>query len=594
MTTFSVWAPEAERVGLLIEGQPHPLGTPMEPGPGGWFEAEIGGAGPGTRYELVVDGSEPLPDPRSPWQPDGIEAPSALVDHAAFAWTDRAWRGAPASWVAAGCVYELHVGTFTPEGTFTAAIDRLGHLVELGVRAVEIMPVAEFSGSRGWGYDGVFLYAPHHAYGGPEGLKALVDACHGAGLAVILDVVYNHLGPAGNVLERFGPYFTSRYATPWGKAVNLDGAWSDGVRRFFIDNALMWLRDYHVDGLRIDAVHAIVDTSAIHFLEQMAREVEDLSGRVGRELLLIAESDLNDPRVVRPRELGGYGMDSVWNEDFHHALHSVLTGERDGYYRDFGTIGAIARCLQRGAVYDGRYSAYRKRRHGRPVEGLSGRRFVGFLQNHDQIGNRALGERTSALMNLRRLKIGAALVLTAPFVPMLFMGEEWGASTPFLYFTDHQDPALGAAVREGRRKEFAAFGWDPEAIPDPQDAETFERSKLSWAELGEASHAEMLEWHRLLLGLRRCLPDLTDARLERVQVSCSEETRSLRVRRGAVEILVNLAPVAAALDVEEGATLELASEREASLEGEQLRLPPESVAVLRLPGGPVSGGVPAC
>jgi maltooligosyltrehalose trehalohydrolase len=581
MTRFAVWAPEAEVVGLVTTAAP----APMKASPGGWWELDLEEAGPGTDYRFVVDGSEPLPDPRSPWQPEGIEGPSRVVDHGSFAWTDRQWRGCPASWVSGGAIYELHTGTFTPEGTFDAAIGRLDHLVDLGVRAVEIMPVNEFSGDHGWGYDGVFLSAPHHAYGGPDALKRLVDACHERGLAAILDVVYNHLGPAGNVLERFGPYFTARYVTPWGKAVNLDGPRSDEVRRFFIDNAAMWLRDYHFDGLRVDAVHAIVDTSAVHFLEEMALRVEDVAAGGGRALLLIAESDLNDPRVVRSRDLGGYGMDSVWNEDFHHSLHAVLTGERQGYYRDFGSIASIAQCLERGVFYDGRYSGYRRRRHGRPHTPVTGRSFVGFLQNHDQVGNRALGERSAALMSLGRLKIGAALVLGAPFVPMLFQGEEWAASTPFLYFTDHKDPVLGAAVRKGRRGEFAAFGWRPEEIPDPQDPATFERSKLQWSEIPQAPHSEILAWHRDLLALRRRLPDLTDARFERVHVSFSDEDQWLRVWRGGVELIANLASQATEFRVGQGATLELGSDPGVSLGGGSLKLPAESVAILTQPLG---------
>ena len=580
MTRFSVWAPEAEAVGLMTTAEP----SPMKALPGGWWEVDLEAAGPGTDYWFVVDGSEPLPDPRSPWQPEGIEGPSRVVDHGSFTWTDEQWRGCPAPRLSGGAIYELHTGTFTPEGTFDAAIGRLDHLVDLGVRAVEIMPVNQFSGDHGWGYDGVFLYAPHHAYGGPDALKRLVDACHQRGLAAILDVVYNHLGPAGNVLERFGPYFTARYVTPWGKAVNLDGPFSDEVRRFFIDNAAMWLRDYHFDGLRIDAVHAIIDTSALHFLEEIVVRAEDLSAAGGRDVVLIAESDLNDPRVVRARDLGGYGLDSVWNEDFHHSLHAVLTGERQGYYEDFGSISDIAQCLERGVVYDGRYSRFRLRRHGRPHTPLHGRSFVGFLQNHDQVGNRAFGERSAALMSLGRLKIGAALVLCAPFMPMLFQGEEWAASTPFLYFTDHKDPALGAAVRKGRRAEFAAFGWRPEAIPDPQDPATFERSKLQWSEVEEAPHGEILAWHRDLLALRRRLPDLTDSRLERVQASFSEEDQWLRVRRGAVELVVNLAPQAAEFRLREGPTLELGSDPGVCLGGISLKLPAESVAILSQPG----------
>jgi len=576
VTRFAVWAPEAEAVGVVTTAEP----APMKALPGGWWEVDLEAAGPGTDYWFVVDGSEPLPDPRSPWQPEGIDGPSRVLDHGLFTWTDQQWHGCPATWLSGGAVYELHTGTFTPEGTFDAAIGRLDQLVDLGVRAVELMPVNEFSGDHGWGYDGVFLYAPHHAYGGPDALKRLVDACHERGLAAILDVVYNHLGPAGNVLERFGPYFTARYATPWGKAVNLDGPFSDEVRAFFIDNGAMWLRDYHFDALRVDAVHAIVDTSAVHFLEEMVLRADDVSAAVGRDLLIIAESDLNDPRVVRAREIGGYGMDSVWNEDFHHALHALLTGEREGYYEDFGSIADVAQCLERGVLYDGRYSPFRRRRHGRPFTGLGGRSFVGFLQNHDQVGNRALGERSAALMSLGRLKVGAALVVTSPFVPMLFQGEEWAASTPFLYFTDHRDPALAAAVRKGRRGEFAAFGWPPDKIPDPQAPETFARSKLRWDEVGETPHAEVLAWHRSLVALRRRLPDLTDARLERVQASFSEEDQWLRVRRGAVEVIANLAPQPAEFHLGELPTVELASDPGVSLGGGSLTLPAESVAIL--------------
>jgi maltooligosyltrehalose trehalohydrolase len=471
MGRLKVWAPDVRRVEVEIQGSR----LDLEKGSNGWWRMNTSLAEHGVDYAFVLDGDMPLPDPRSPWQPGGVHGPSRVLDHKKFSWTDARWQPPPFS---SAVIYELHIGTFSPEGTFDGAVKRLDHLVSLGITHVELMPVAEFSGNRGWGYDGVDLYASHHAYGGPEGLKRLVDACHERGLAVILDVVYNHLGPAGNYLGRFGPYFTGRYATPWGEAVNLDGPYSDEVRRFFIDNALMWFRDYHMDGLRIDAVHAIIDTSAIHFLEQLANEVKELESTVGRHLMLIAESDLNNPRVIRSPEVGGYGIDAQWNEDFHHALHAVLTGERDAYYQDFGSLADLAKVLTRGLVYDGSYSHYRRRSHGRPASGLSGHRFVGCLQNHDQVGNRALGERTSHLLSPGRLKIGAALVLTAPFVPMLFQGEEWAASTPFLYFTDHQDPKLGEAVKRGRREEFAAFGWQPDKIPDPQKKKPFSAPSL--------------------------------------------------------------------------------------------------------------------
>ncbi|MGH7266012.1 MAG: malto-oligosyltrehalose trehalohydrolase, partial [Candidatus Rokuibacteriota bacterium] len=502
---------------------------------GGWWTAEVPGAG--ADYAFALDGGPALPDPRSAWQPHGVHGPSRVVDHDAFAWTDAGWQAPP---LAAALVYELHVGTFTAAGTFGAVIERLDHLVDLGVTHVELMPVVEFPGRRGWGYDGVDLFAPHHAYGGPDGLKRLVDACHARRLAVLLDVVYSHLGPAGNYLARFGPYFSTRHRTPWGEPVNLDGPDSDEVRRFFCDNALSWLRDYHADGLRIDAVHAIVDTSAVHFLEALAAEVEALSARLGRHLVLIAESDLNDPRVVQPRGAGGYGMDAQWSDDFHHALHTVLTGERGGYYADFGRLADVARALEAVFVYDGRYSGFRRRRHGRPVTGLSGHRFLGYLQNHDQIGNRARGERSSHLLSPRLLAVGAAVVLTAPFVPMLFQGEEWGATAPFLYFTDHEDPALGLAVTEGRRQEFAAFGWAPSEVPDPQAEATFERSKLDWGERAREPHRTLLEWHRALVRLRR-LAGLADGRLDQTRVRFDEAARWLAIERGPVTVVCNLA-----------------------------------------------------
>ncbi|HWD08165.1 MAG TPA: malto-oligosyltrehalose trehalohydrolase [Actinomycetota bacterium] len=583
MTRFAVWAPDA-RIGvqLLVEG-----GSPvaMNAEPGGWYALEIPEepAAAGVEYRFVVDGSEPLADPRSAWQPAGIDGPSRVLDPGTLVWTDGDWRGVTMPWLSGGAVYELHIGTFSPGGTFEGTIERLDQLVELGVRAVEIMPVAEFSGDHGWGYDGVFLFAPHHAYGGPHGLNALVDACHARGLGVILDVVYNHLGPKGNVLGQFGPYFTDRYATPWGTAVNLDGPGSDEVRRFFIDNACMWLADYHIDGLRIDAIHAFVDLSATHFLAELAEAVAELSGTLSRQLVLIAESDLNDPRVVRLPAAGGFGLDGVWSEDFHHSLHAALTGERTGYYQDFGSLGDVAACLQRAAVYDGRYSVFRRRRHGAPAGDLPGRRFVGFSQNHDQVGNRALGERSAALMSLGRLKIAAALVLTAPFVPMLFQGEEWAASTPFLYFTDHADPELGRAVTEGRRREFAAFGWEPGQIPDPQDPATFERSKLIWAEREDPVHAEVLAWYRALLALRRRHADLRRDRLGEVVVTHDEAAGWLRVARGSLEVVVNLAPAQQRFEV--AGELVAASEPGVTLGGGALALPPDSVALIQRGNG---------
>jgi maltooligosyltrehalose trehalohydrolase len=468
-----------------------------------------------------------------------VLGPSRLVDHGAFSWTDDGFQARPLS---SGLIYELHVGTFTPEGTFGAVIGKLGHLKELGVSHLSLLPVADFPGRFGWGYDGVSLYAPRHAYGGPLGLKKLVDAAHRQGLGVILDVVYNHLGPSGNCLPRFGPYFSGRHKTPWGEAVNFDGPHSDEVRRFCCDNALMWLRDYHADGLRIDAVHAIVDTSAITFLEQLAGEVDALEAHLGRHLVLIAESDLNDPRLVQPRELGGVGLDAQWSDDFHHALHAVLTGERSGYYADFGTIADLAAALRNAFVYAGRPSVFRQRRHGRAPLGLSGHRFLGYIQTHDQVGNRPRGERLVQLTTLERVRLAAGLVLTAPFVPMLFQGEEFGASAPFQYFADFRDePALARAVSEGRRGEFTAQGWRPEEIPDPGAPETFARSTLDWSELDREPHRSLLHWHRRLIGLRRQLPPLTDGRLDLVATEFSEAQRWLVVARGPVTLAASFA-----------------------------------------------------
>jgi maltooligosyltrehalose trehalohydrolase len=533
MTRFKVWAPCADSVELVVEGHRRP----MERSADGWWVADDE-VGAGADYAFAVDGADPVPDPRSPWQPHGVGCLSRLLDHSAFPWTDAGWRP-PA--LRDAVLYELHVGTFSPEGTFEGAAARLGHLAELGVTHVEIMPVAQFPGDHGWGYDGVSLYAPQSSYGGPDGLKRLVDACHARGLAVVLDVVYNHFGPTGNHLARFGPYFTERYQTPWGAAVNLDDAGSDEARRFFIDNAKMWLRDYHLDGLRLDAVHALFDQSAVPFLEELAAEVRTLGSELGRELVLIAESDLNDPRVVRGPEAGGYGLGAQWSDDFHHALHAALTGERDGYYADFGPLGDVAASLQRVFVYDGRYSRHRARRHGRPVDALPRDRFLGYLQNHDQVGNRARGERSSHLMGTEALQAAAALVLLGPFVPMLFQGEEWGARTPFLYFTDHRDPTVAEAVRAGRRREFASFGWDERTVPDPQDRATFERSKLDWDELTRDPHRSLLDWHRTLIGWRQSQPALRDPDPGSTRVRFHEEGRWLAMDRGPFTVVASFA-----------------------------------------------------
>jgi malto-oligosyltrehalose trehalohydrolase len=572
---FEVWAPKASRVDLEAGGRAHP----MAPGSGDWWTADLPEAGPGTDYAFRLDRGDPLPDPRSPRQPAGPQGPSRSYDQAAFAWTDTGWRGIP---LAGAVVYELHVGTFTPAGTFDAAIEHLGHLTGLGVTAVELMPVAAGPGARGWGYDGIGLWAVYEPYGGPDGLKRFVDACHARGLAVLLDVVYNHVG-IGNRLGDFGPYFTDAYSTPWGEAVNLDQAGSDEVRAFLIGNALMWLRDYHIDGLRLDAVHALEDHRALSFLEDLAAQVDALAAHLGRELVLIAESDLNDPRLVTAREAGGYGLAAQWSDDFHHALHAAITGERQGYYGDFGSMATLAKTLTRVFYHDGIWSSFRGRTHGRPVDRLRipAQRFLGYLQDHDQIGNRATGDRIADLVPAGLVKVGAGLVLTAPFTPMLFMGEEWGADTPWQYFTDHQEQWLAQAVRDGRRKEFAAHGWSG-TVPDPQDEQTFLRSQLDWTQPSLAPHAELLAWYTELIALRRARPELTDPRLDWTRVSYDDDARWLVAARGALLIVASLGGGPLEIPVPEPPTAILAASRAGVRLGEaaSVYLPGATFAIL--------------
>ncbi|GLI01247.1 malto-oligosyltrehalose trehalohydrolase [Phytohabitans aurantiacus] len=537
MTHFAVWAPERSDVRLRIAGRADDV--PMVAGDGGWWRADLPGVLPGTDYGYLLDGAgEPLPDPRSAWQPHGVHGLSRVYDHAAFGWTDTAWTGRA---LAGSVLYELHVGTFTPEGTFDAAIGRLDHLVDLGVDMVELLPVNAFNGTHNWGYDGVCWYAPHDGYGGPDGLKRLVDACHARGIGVIIDAVYNHLGPSGAYAPRFAPYL-AQGANTWGRSLNLDGPHSDEVRRYIVDSALSWLRDYHADGLRLDAVHALVDHRAVHVLEELAAEVDALAAHLGRPLTLIAESDLNDPRLVTPREAGGYGLQAQWNDDAHHALHALLTGERQGYYADFGSLECLATVLTGAFYHAGTWSSFRGRTHGRPVDRqrTPAHRFVAYLQNHDQIGNRATGDRISATLSPGLLRVGAVLLLASPFTPMLFMGEEWGATTPWQFFTSHPEPELATAVAEGRRREFAEHGWPAGDVPDPQDPLTLARSRLDWAELGKPAHRDMLDLYRRLIALRRARPDLTDPRLDRVEVT--HGNRWLVMRRGSTAVAANLAP----------------------------------------------------
>jgi maltooligosyltrehalose trehalohydrolase len=613
MHEFTVWAPKAKKIAVKIGEAVYPMqSAPMQNAPmqtadeqaadeqtadeqtadeqaadhRGWWRVAVEDAGPGTDYAFLLDDDPtPYPDPRSEWQPNGVDGASRVVDHQAFHWNDAAWQAIPIPIpipipLSGAVIYELHPGTFTRAGTFDAAIERLPYLADLGVTHIELMPVAAFAGDFGWGYDGVALFAVHAPYGGPDGLKRLIDSCHLHGITVIVDVVYNHFGPVGNHTGKFGPYVTADHHTPWGGAVNLEGAGSDQVRRFFLDNARMWLRDYHADGLRLDATHAFVDRSALHFLEQLAAEVEALS-TLGRRLVLIAESDLNDPRVVTPLEAHGYGMDAQTNDDFHHALFTVLHDEpSQGYYDDFGSMAHLAKSLTRAFVYDGIYSSYRRRTHGRPVDGLSAHRFIGFIQNHDQVGNRATGDRVEQIVGLDRAKLAAALVFTAPFIPMIFQGEEFAASTPFQYFANHQDPELARAVSEGRKREFAAFGWSPDQIPDPEKRETFERSKLNWDELLCGAHAEMLAWYKQLLQLRRSSPSLNDGDMGHVRVAFDETLRWLRMERGLVTVLCNLGDDAVELDNPAGFPLLLASRADVRAGERKISLPPNTLAIL--------------
>ncbi len=581
MTTFSVWAPSATSVAVDLTGSRHDLARVSA----GWWSVDVDGADHGTDYAYVVDGGSPTPDPRSVRQPHGVHGASRVYDHARYAWSDGAWSGRQ---LAGSVSYELHIGTFTEEGTFDGAIARLDDLVELGVDLVEVMPVASFPGRNGWGYDGVHLYAAHEPYGGPDGLKRFVDAAHARGLGVVLDVVYNHLGPSGNYLAVFGPYFTQTHQTPWGAAVNLDNVGSDEVRRWIIDNAVMWLRDFHIDGLRLDAVHALVDERATHLLAELSDEVDALSAALRRPLSLIAESDRNDSGFVTSREAGGYGLHAQWDDDVHHALHTMLTGESQGYYEDFAAdpYDALARTLTGAFFHAGTWSSFRGRTHGKPVDTAMtpASRFVAYTQTHDQVGNRATGDRLSATLSPGRLRVAAAVVLTSAFTPMLFMGEEWGASTPWQYFTDHEDPALADAVRQGRRAEFAGHGWAAEDVPDPQDPATRDRSVLRWEEREQEPHASLLAFYRALLALRRTHHELTDPHLDRVAVmfDTDEGSRLFVIARGSLRVVVNTSAQDRAVTLDAPGTLLLGSEESVAVEAGTVRLPADSVAIVQL------------
>jgi maltooligosyltrehalose trehalohydrolase len=583
MHRFEIWAPFAKSLSVSVNGVAHRMDGPHQDGYwNGWWQLDVEDASPGAEYGFLIN-DEPacFPDPRSQWQPNGVHKSSRLYNQTAFGWTDARFQPRP---LASGILYEMHIGTFTPEGTFDAAIERLDHLVELGISHVELMPVSAFDGEYGWGYDGVALYAVHQPYGGPDGLKRFVNAAHEKGLAVLLDVVYNHFGPSGNYTGKFGPYVIDSHHTPWGGAVNLEDAGSYQVRRFFVDNALMWLRDYHIDGLRIDAVHAFVDRSAIHFLEQLATEVEALEASLARRFVLIAESDLNDPRVVTPREAGGFGIDAQWSDDFHHALFTVLCpSEKQGYYADFGSLAQLAKALTETFVYDGIYSQYRNRIHGRPAGRLSQHRFLGYIQNHDQIGNRAVGDRIGHIAGLDRAKIAAALVLLSPFVPLIFQGEEWAASSPFQYFANHQDPELARAVSEGRKKEFSAFGWDPASVPDPESTGAFQSSKLKWNELLAPAHREMLMWCRGLIRLRRNNPCLNDPKPGNTFVTFDEHENWIQMQRGTITAICNLGVPEHAFLVSPESNVLLASRGTPQNIGGEVILPRDTIAVLTGP-----------
>ncbi|MEV4902587.1 malto-oligosyltrehalose trehalohydrolase [Citricoccus sp. NPDC055426] len=548
---YTVWAPHATSVELVFtSGEPGGVhgaqdrwdvvaSTGLSPAGGGWWEParpveDILPAADSHGYGYRVDGQGPFPDPRSRWQPDTVHGPSRLIDPTAHDWQDAGWAGRE---LRGAVVYELHVGTFTDEGTLGAAAGRLDHLLSLGITHVQLLPVNSFGGAHNWGYDGVGWYAVDASYGGPRDYRRFVDDCHAAGLAVIQDVVYNHLGPSGNYLPRFGPYLTEQ-STGWGSGLNLDGPDSDEVRRYILDNARMWFEEYHVDGLRLDAVHALQDSRAVHVLEELAAETDAFASSCGRPLVLVAESDLNDPRLITARAdpgqdgAGGYGLSGQWSDDFHHAVHVALTGETDGYYADFEPLSALAKVLDSGFFHDGSYSSFRGRHHGRPLgDRIPAEALVVFTQNHDQVGNRATGDRLAASLDEGLLAIGAALLLAGPYTPMLFMGEEWAASTPWQFFTAHREADLAQAVTEGRRREFARMAWG-EHVPDPQAAETLASSTLRWEEAGTGRHARLLQLHRTLIGIRAERPELTDPDRATTRAAVDEGRRWVRMDRG--------------------------------------------------------------
>jgi maltooligosyltrehalose trehalohydrolase len=572
MTEFQVWAPKPGLVRLDVDGALHPMTRSDD----GWWRATIE-TSPDARYGYLLDDDPTvLPDPRSARQPDGVHARSQLWDASGAGWTDADWRGRS---VQGAVIYELHVGTFTPAGTFDSAIEKLDYLVDLGIDFVELMPVNSFAGAHGWGYDGVLWYSVHEPYGGPDGLVRFVNACHARGLGVLIDAVFNHFGPSGNYLPRFGPYLSSA-SNPWGEGINIADADSDEVRRYIIGCALRWMRDFHADGLRLDAVHALFDTTAIHILEELATETEWLSKQLGRPLSLVAESDLNDPRVITPRDQHGYGVTAQWDDDVHHAVHTAVSGERQGYYADFGSLATLAETLRHGFFHAATYSSFRRRRHGRPldVSRIPATRLVAYTCTHDQVGNRALGDRPSQNLTGGQLAIKAALTLASPYTAMLFMGEEWGAFTPFQFFSSHPEPELARATAEGRKAEFAEHGWDADDIPDPQDPQTFARSKLNWDEVDSGEHARLHAFYRDLIALRRTEADLADPWLEHVVVDYDEDQRWIVMRRNRLVIACNLGTAATSVPVSGELVL---SWNSPSIGAKATELPGHSSAILR-------------
>jgi maltooligosyltrehalose trehalohydrolase len=579
---FAVWAPDRHRVRLLCGGAAGGGIVEMAPGEDGWWspaEPLPPAAGPDADYGFVLDDDvRDYPDPRSRRQPRGVHQRSRTYDPSGFSWTDDAWTGRQ---LPGSVIYELHLGTFTAEGTLDSAIERLDHLRSIGVDLVELMPVNAFNGTHNWGYDGVDWYAVTESYGGPPAYQRFVDACHAAGLGVVQDVVYNHLGPSGNYLPLFGPYLKQGRNT-WGDLVNLDGDGSAEVRRFILDNVHLWFADYHVDALRLDAVHALVDTSPVHILEEMAIETAALSAHLGRPLTLIAESDLNDTRLVTPREGGGFGLDAQWSDDFHHAVHVALTGETSGYYADFEPLSALAKVCEKGFLHDGTWSSFRGRDHGVPVD--TGRmptwRLVVCNQNHDQIGNRARGDRLAEHLDDDQLACAALLTLCGPYTPMLFMGEEWAASTPFQFFTSHPEADLGRVTAEGRLEEFERMGWDPSVVPDPQDPATFERSKLDWSELPSGRHAVLLDVYQRLALLRRSLPELTDPSFSSLTATADEASRVFTMERGDLLVAVNFADTSVTIPGQ--GQLLFTTPSSATVGPAGLILPPHAGALVRL------------